>query len=152
MYSKQETAQLKKEFWTALGQYLAPLPSAEGNKINWINYKTGEKHIHFRTEADNRSATIGIELSHLDSGIRQLYFEQFLQYKRLLEEVTGEEWTWQLHTEEGVKAVSKIYTGKQEVSVFKREDWPQLISFFKPRLIALDEFWSRVKYGFEALR
>jgi hypothetical protein len=27
-----------------------------------------------------------------------------------------------------------------------------LISFFKPRLVALDQFWSEVKHLFEALR
>ncbi len=37
------------------------------------------------------------------------------------------------------------------VSIFNKEDWPQLISFFKQRIIALDQFWSTARYGFEAL-
>lgn len=153
MYSKQEAAGLKKKFWTALGQYLSPVLSAEGEKQAWLNYKTGEKHIHFRMQAGNKQATIGIELSHTDESLRQLYFEQFLQCKKLLEDAAGEEWIWQPDTiDEHGKTVSRIYTALRGVSVFKREDWPALISFFKPRMIALDEFWSRVKYGFEALR
>jgi hypothetical protein len=28
-------------------------------------------------------------------------------------------------------------------------DWPAIISFLKPRIIALDEFWENVKPGFE---
>ncbi|RYZ23162.1 MAG: DUF4268 domain-containing protein, partial [Chitinophagaceae bacterium] len=36
--------------------------------------------------------------------------------------------------------------------IFRREDWPELISFFKPRIVALDAFWSEAKYFFEALR
>jgi hypothetical protein len=31
----------------------------------------------------------------------------------------------------------------------KRDDWPAIISFLKPRIIALDAFWSQAKYGFE---
>ena len=34
MYSKQEASFLNQKFWTSLGQYLAPIPSAEGEKIN----------------------------------------------------------------------------------------------------------------------
>jgi hypothetical protein len=35
------------------------------------------------------------------------------------------------------------------VSILQKNDWPALISFFKTRIIALDEFWSSVKYDFE---
>ena len=41
MYTKQEAAQLRKEFWTAFGQYMKPVPTEDGEKVNWINYKTG---------------------------------------------------------------------------------------------------------------
>ena len=37
MFSKQEYSQLKKEFWTAFGLYMKPVPFAEGEKNNWIN-------------------------------------------------------------------------------------------------------------------
>lgn len=153
MYSRQEAAHLKKEFWTAFGQYLAPVPSAEGEKVSWLNYKTGEKHIHFRLHADNQIARVAIELTQGDADIRQLYFEQFLQLKALLHQTLGEEWTWQADaTDDYGKAVARIFTSCSGVSIFKHEDWPALIQFFKPRVVALDEFWSQVKYAFEALR
>ena len=153
MYSKHEASQLRQEFWTTFGQYLSPILSAEGEKINWINYKTGEKNISFRMHADNRMANISIELTHKDSEIQQLYFEQFLQFKNLFDDVVNEEWNWQLHAyDEHGKLVSKIFKEKTGVSIFQKQDWPDLISFFKPRIIALDEFWSQVKYSFEMLR
>lgn len=153
MYSKQEVAQLKQEFWTTFGQYMSPILSAEGEKINWVNYKTGEKNIHFRMRADSKKAGISIDLTHKDRDIQQLYFEQFYELRRFLLDVAGEEWTWQLHTvDDSGRTVSRICTEKENVSIFKKEDWPQLISFFKQRMIALDEFWSNVKYSFESLR
>jgi len=33
-----------------------------------------------------------------------------------------------------------------------KEDWPQLIAFFKQRIIALDSFWDIAKLAFESLR
>ncbi len=32
------------------------------------------------------------------------------------------------------------------------EQWHDLIAFFKPRIIALDAFWTDAKYSFDALR
>jgi len=153
MYSKHEATQIKQAFWTAFGQYMAPVLSAEQMKINWLNYKTGEKDIYFRMDADNKTASISIELTHKDAGLQQLYFQQFVELKNLLQQNLHEEWIWQLHghNEEG-KTIAHIYTAMQNVSIFKKEDWPLLISFFKPRIIALDAFWSTAKYAFESLR
>ena len=97
MYSKQEASQLRQEFWTAFGQYLQPIPSAEGEKVSWINYKTGEKGIQFRMFADNKTAFIAIELNHKDAGLQEIYFEQFRQLQSLLEQETDEEWNWTMH-------------------------------------------------------
>jgi hypothetical protein len=153
MYSRQQASQLRQQFWTTFGQYMTPVLSAEGEKINWINYKTGEKDIYFKMQADNKAASIAIEITHKDAGIQQLYFEQFAELKKIIENLIEEEWIWQLHTtNEKGKLISRIYKEINNVNVFKKEEWPLLISFFKPRIIALDEFWSSAKYGFEALR
>jgi hypothetical protein len=153
MYSKQEAAQLKQAFWTTFGQYMSPVLSAEGEKVNWVNYKTGEKNILFRMTANNKMAGIAIEITHKDRDIQQLYFEQFRELAKFLESATGEKWRWQLHTtDDWGRTVSRIGTGLEGVSIFKKDDWPHLISFFKQRMIALDEFWSNVKYSFESLR
>lgn len=153
MYNRAEASQMRQAFWTAFGHYMAPQLSAEGERVNWINYKTGEKNIHFKMQAGTEAATIGIELNHADTDLQQIYFEQFKQYKKALYQQLNEEWTWQLHiTGESEKIISKIFTQRTPVNIMKREDWPQAISFLKPRIIALDAFWSQVKYAFEALR
>jgi hypothetical protein len=153
MYSRQEASKLKQEFWTTFGQYMSPILSAEGEKVNWVNYKTGEKNIAFRMHADNKNAIIAIELTHKDKDIQQIYFEQLLQFKSMFDDAVNEEWNWQLHTyDEHGKAISRIYKEQPALSIFQKSDWPGLISFFKSRIIALDEFWSSVKYAFESLR
>ena len=121
--------------------------------MNWINYKTGFKHIFFRMKADKKSAWIGIEMTDPDVEIQELFYEQFLQNKLYLESVLEEEWDWNLHTQdENGRTISTIGKTIHNVSVFKEDDWPDLISFFKPRIIALDEFWTDARYSFEALR
>jgi hypothetical protein len=73
--------------------------------------------------------------------------------KTLLHETLGEEWDWVLHTtdEEG-RTISRIYKELAPTNVFNQDNWPELISFFKPRIIALDEFWNDAKYTFESLK
>lgn len=150
MYNKDEASKLKQAFWTAFGQYIAPQLSAEGQKINWINYRTGIRHLSFKMQADNRSAFITIELSHPDPGMRALLFEQFLAFRTMLSVSLNEDWEWQPEiTDENYKPVSRIVKSLDNVSIFKQEDWPALISFFKPRMIALDEFWNDAKDSFE---
>jgi hypothetical protein len=153
MYSRQQASELRQAFWTALGKYMQPILSAEGEKVNWVNYKTGEKNIYFRMNAGSRSSSIAIEITHPNTELQQLYFEQFVQLKTLLHSALNEEWNWQLHfVDNNGKVISRIYKELNNVSLFNQNDWPALISFFKPRIIALDEFWSSARYGFEALR
>jgi len=153
MYSKDEASQIRQSFWTTFGQYIAPQLSADGLKVNWVNYKTGIKHLYFKMEADKSSATISIYITHPDKGLQELFFEQFTEIKTLLNSYLNEDWTWALHdVDEHGKTISRIYTEISGVSIYNRNEWPQLISFFKPRIIALDEFWSVGQYSFEALK
>ncbi len=152
MFSKQETSYLKQQFWTSFGQYMAPVPSAEGVKINWINYKTGIKDIHFKMQADNTTATISITITHADTSKQTELYKRFMQVKILLQDTLQEAWHWNLHVpDENNKVVSNIYTSLTGVNIFKKDDWPAIISFFKVRIIALDVFWNEVKFSFEGL-
>ena len=122
-------------------------------KTNWINYKTGVKYVYFRMQADKGVASVSIEISHPDAGIQELFFEQFLELKNILNGYLNEAWEWQLHaTDENGKVISTISRELTAVSIYNQSDWPALISFFKPRIIAVDEFWSDAKYSFDALR
>lgn len=153
MFTRQEASRIRQEFWTAFGKYMSPVPSADGRKVNWINYHTGVKDVYFRMSADNRSASVSITMEHPDAGIRELYFEQFVELKTLLHETVGEEWNWEqdVFLSDG-KAVSRVYRSVSDVSVFNKHQWPDLILFFKPRIISLDKFWEDARYSFEGLR
>lgn len=152
MYSKEESIRLRQQFWISFGQYMKPVPSASGSTVNWTNYKTGVKNIFFKMDVDKKEAFISIQLSHPDAGIRHLIFEQFEEFKAMFSNEMGEEWDWiKDATDDFGKTVSLISTRITGVSIFNQQHWPELISFFKPRIIALDEFWDNVKPVFESL-
>ncbi|HKZ67100.1 MAG TPA: DUF4268 domain-containing protein [Chitinophagaceae bacterium] len=152
MYSKQEASQLRKKFWTQFGQYMRPLPCSKGEPINWLNYKTGIRHLYFRMDTDNKQATIAIELRHKDPLLQQYYFEKFRELKKIFQQTITEEWQWELHgSDEDGKLVSRISSTLKDVNIYYTNDWPAIISFLKPRMLALDNFWTLVKEGFERL-
>lgn len=104
-------------------------------------------------QAENGMAIIMIEMSDPDTGIQQLMFEQFKELSKILGDNLQEEWRWELQVQnEYFQTVSRISNEIEGVSIFRQEDWPALISFFKPRMIALDEFWTNAQYGFELFK
>jgi hypothetical protein len=153
MFSREEAARLRQQFWISFGQYMKPILGAEGLPVNWINYKTGVKHLFFRMDAEQKFASIAIEFANPDEGIRALFFEQFQEFRLLLQgALHGEEWDWQLDaTNHYQKQVARIECVLPKVSVFNQQQWPDIIAFLKPRIIALDEFWTDVKPVFEDL-
>jgi hypothetical protein len=152
MYSREQASQLRKAFWTTFGQYMRPIPSAEGLKVNWINYKTGYRGMYFRMDADKKQATIAVTFEQKDPVLRELFYEQMLELRSYFHSTMGEEWIWEASAYDTKGVVfSRVYTTLSGMSVFNKADWPQLIAFFKNRMVAIDDFWSMAKHHFEPL-
>ncbi len=152
MYTREEASYIKQQFWTRFGKYMSPVLSAEGEKINWINYKTGIKHLSFKMNATHEFAYIGIEISHKDPLLALAIYDQFKVLRGELEEVLGEKWEWQDEYEnEHYQRLSTISRQQTPSNIFKETDWPEIISFLKPRIIQLDRFWSDYKMIFEMI-
>ncbi len=132
---------------------MKPILSADGATVSWSNYKTGIPGVSFKLEADNRDASVTILITQANAQLHDAFFEQFLAQKNMLEAALGEsDWDWQYHiTDDYGRTLSYIRKELKGVSVLRQEDWPALISFFKARIIALDEYWSSARYGFEML-
>lgn len=149
MYTRQQASEIRRNFWTRFGQYMRPIPGAEGELINWLNYKTGVKHLYFRMDADRNEAGVSVEITHPDPDERKEFYKRLIAVNTIFNEITGEDWSWQEtaaddHGRE-ISRISKTLTG---VNIFKTEDWPAIISFLKPRIQALDQFWYQVKDHF----
>jgi len=153
LYSREEKKKIKESFWTSLGQYLSLIPISEGTKVNWINYRTGLKYLKFRMDVNDLSGIITIEISHPEKDIRMQILEQLQEYALLLETEVGEKWTWDDEfMDEFGRPTIRIYTEISPVNILNKDDWPKLISFFKPRIIGLHNFWSSAQYNFEKFK
>ena len=141
MYSKQEASGIRQAFWTTLGQYLAPMPGTGGNRVNWINYKSGIRDVYIKMDATNMEANIAIVLAHKERNRQSGIYNKLLLMKPDFEETMKEEWIWDEEAYMDGKKVSRIYKTLPGVNIFKKDDWPRMISFLKDRIIGLDKFW-----------
>jgi hypothetical protein len=152
MYTKAEASAIKQKFWTSFGKYMQPAPSASGEKVNWINYKTGIKGIYFKMDANKDFAYVSIEIFLPDKKLEDLYYQTFRTFTKQFEEVVGVGWEMNKgFLTNDHKYVSIIYTELQNVNIFKESDWPSIIGFLKKNIIALDAFWDAYKPAFELL-
>lgn len=146
MYTREQASLVRQQFWTTFGKYMSPILSAEGEKVNWINYKTGIPQLFFRMDADKNSATIGIQVMQKDLELANKIYAQLALLQPFLHEALGEPWNWEPAViNDFGQPLSTISTSLSPVNIFKESDWPLIISFLKPRLIALDNFWVNHK-------
>lgn len=150
MYSREQESKTRQKFWTSFGQYMKPVPGYYGEQVNWLNYKTGIGNIYFKMDAARDKAVIVIEITHVNSADRMRYYQQFSPLKKLLEQQGAFSWKWEpVFEKETGGIINRISDTLYNVNVMNEADWPAIIVFLKPRIIALDAFWQTVKDGFE---
>lgn len=155
MYTKEEAREITTLFWTSFGKYMQKHKSQFQFHNKWVNYRTGVKDVYFRLKLDKSMAIVCIELQHKDQGIRELYFQQFEELKRVFTEIVGE-WKWEfdelVYTPEGnYLALSKISIAIDGVNLFNKETWQKTFQFFEEHMLKLDEFWADFNEIFKQL-
>ena len=142
MFSKEERREANRKFWIQTGVYLGRNRSASGKKVKWVGYKTGLKDVYLRLEADHQCAKICIDLQHRDDGIRQLFFDQFVELKRVFTDSVGEfVWVENFYKEDIQKEISRIYIQENDINMYEQKDWKAFYLFFEKYLVGFDEFW-----------
>ena len=143
MYSKEEEKQLKIEFWGQLNELLELERGLHANKVVWMNFNTKIKQLFFRMEADEAGARLCIDLQFLDKGIRELYYEQFTEFKNILDEKFEGKTIWQPAYEHwNGKTISRISIDKEGVNMYNRNDWPVIHEFLRDNFVKLENFWA----------
>ena len=77
MFSKEESAQLRKEFWTSFGKSFPR---------KWVLYKTKIKDFGFKFVADKKQALVCLDIESFDRTKNELLFDQVLELKNILTE------------------------------------------------------------------
>ena len=133
MYSKQETQQLKKEFW---------INFSEKYPRKWVLYDTKIKDFSFKFYVDNKKAQVSIDIEHRNEEKRVAYFEKIEALKNILEEEFIPDLVYQKNfTLDNGKTISRIWVEKTGISVSNRNDWNTIFYFFNEKMNAFELFY-----------
>lgn len=153
MFSKEETKSLKLEFWSSLAEKLELEKGVHGNKVNWTSFNTEVKHLYFRMEADEHVARLCIDLQFPNDGVREVFYEQFTEFKNKLDETFDVPLIWiPTHAHWNGKTISRICVEEVNVNILTKEDWDKMQAFLISNFVKLESFWAEFGEVFKNLK
>ena len=133
MFSKEESAKMRQEFWTSFGKSFPR---------KWILYQTKIKGLSFKFNFDTKKAMVLMEIEgNLEHRIK--YFEKIQSLQDILERdfLPNMVYAESYELENG-KEVSCIFVEKKEVSIHNRETWQEAMLFLNENMIKMEDFWG----------
>lgn len=132
MFSKQEAQQLKKDFWIAFGKSFPR---------KWLLYDTKIKDFSFKFSVDNKKAEVSLDIEMKDEIFRNAYYEKIWSLEDILKSYVGEFYKDEFYSLENGKIISHIWVEKKDVSVFNKNTWSDIFSFFVEKMDGFENFF-----------
>ncbi|EEK15706.1 hypothetical protein CAPGI0001_1849 [Capnocytophaga gingivalis ATCC 33624] len=139
MYSKEEAAKLRQEFWISFGKSFP---------YKWTLYKTGVKNLSFRFYFDTKKAMVCIDIEGSEEERREC-FEKMCSLKGILIEIFPENTYQEHYFLENGKEISRIWVEKSQVSIHNKETWQQTMIFLHKRMLQIETFWEEYQDFFK---
>ena len=122
MFSKDEAARLRKEFWTSFGKSFPR---------KWLLYNTKIKGFSFKFVADRKKAFVCLDIEHPEEIANELLYDQMISLKALLEtEIPEVIFNAEYELESG-KKIHRIYVPfEAKFSVYNKNNWRDCYEFY----------------------
>ncbi len=137
MFSKEESRQLRHEFWTSFGKSFPR---------KWILYDTKIKGFSFKFHFDTKTALVALDLED-DLENRIKYWEKLQSLQSILKSdylpnaIFDEEYFL-----ENDKEISRIYVPlEQKVSIHNKNTWRDVMEFFNTHMTLFESFFEDYK-------
>ncbi len=133
MFTREQSKQLKQEFWTSFGKSFPR---------KWILYNTKMKGLAFKFHFDTTSASVCLDL---DCNLVQRinYWEKLISLKSILisEYLESAQYEETYYLENG-KEISRIYVQLDDkVSIHNKNTWQSVMQFFSEKMAKFEEFF-----------
>lgn len=139
MFSKEESKQLRQEFWTSFGKSFPK---------KWIRYNTKVKGLVFRFHFDLQKAMISMDVEHSDLETRIELWEKIISLKAILKKEYLPQALFEDYFQlENGKEISRVYIELKEVSIHNKNTWQETMVFLNNNMISFENFF----YEYEAI-
>ncbi|SDW75658.1 protein of unknown function [Lutibacter oricola] len=135
MFSKEEAAKLRKEFWTSYGKSFPR---------KWLLYNTRIKDFGFKFVATKKQAMVCLDIESFDKMKNELLYEQLLEVKNLLIEdyLPNAVFDPSYELESG-KIIHRIYVEHTEkFNIYNKNTWQATYEFFNANMHMFEEFFE----------
>jgi len=134
MFSKEEAAQIRKDFWIAFGKSFPR---------KWLKYNTQIKGFSFKFVAERKQAMVVLDIEHPDDIYNQLLFEQLQSLKAIVTEEYLPEVIFDANYElESGKEIHRIYVlYPQKFSIYNKNSWRECFEFFVENMNQFELFF-----------
>lgn len=134
MFSKEEAAQIRKDYWIAFGKSFPR---------KWIKYNTQIKGFSFKFVAERKQAMVVLDIEHPDEIINQLLFEQLLSLQSILaEEYLPKVIFDDLYELDSGKIIHRIYVlYPKKFSIYNKNSWRECFEFFVENMHQFELFF-----------
>lgn len=137
MFSKEESRQIREEFWTSFGKSFPR---------KWILYNTKIKGFSFKFNFDTKKAFVSLDIEdNLESRIK--YWEKLMALKSiLLEDYLPYAIFEEEHFLDNGKEISRIYLPLEaKVSIHNKNSWRETMEFFNETMNLFEAFFEEYK-------
>ena len=135
MFSKEEAAQMRKDFWIAFGKSFPR---------KWIKYNTQIKGFSFKFVAELKQALVVLDIEQPDEINNELLFEQLQSLKTILENEFLPEIIFDSeYLLESGKIIHRIYVlYPKKFSIYNKDSWRDCFEFFVKNMHQFELFFS----------
>ena len=134
MFSKDEAALLRKEFWTSFGKSFPR---------KWLLYNTKIKGVSFKFVADRKKAMVCLDVESNDKVANLLYFDQLLSLKTILENDFLPNVIFDATYElDSGKVIHRVYVPfEKKFSIHNKNTWRDCYEFFVEKMSQFELFY-----------
>jgi len=133
MFSKEESAKLRKEFWTSFGKSFPK---------KWLLYNTKIKGFSFKFVADRKKAMVCLDIENPEELINLLYFDKMISLKSLLENELPRIIFNEYYELESGKKIHRIYVPFEgKFSVYNKNTWRDCFEFYMETMPKFETFF-----------
>ncbi|MDC3318668.1 DUF4268 domain-containing protein [Flavobacteriaceae bacterium] len=138
MFSKEESASLRNEFWTCFG---ISFPR------KWILYNTKIKGLSFKFVANRKNAMICLDIEHSDEMVNKILFDKISSLKTILKEDYLSEVIFDdSYTLDNNKNIRRIYINhKEKFSIYNKNTWSSCYNFYVEEMPKFELFFHEYK-------
>ncbi len=133
MFSKDESKQIRQEFWTSFGKEYPK---------KWVLYNTKIKDLSLKFTFTTKKALVSIDVEPYDEIIKEYYYDKLVSLKNILiSEYISDiiyDQNYQLDNE---KVISRVYVVLDNVSIHNRNTWVKTMQFLSQNMTKLEEFF-----------